>query len=848
MLYNRKIRCGAALLRGTSLVGLFAAGLIASPALAQDAAPAEVAAPEEAAADDMAIEDIVVTAQKREQSVHDVPLSITAVTGEKLASQGITDLEKLASYVPGVQIGKGAIFTPINIRGIGSGGNRGFEQSVGMYIDGIYMGRDRQFRAPFLDLERVEVMRGPQGILFGKNTIAGAINISTANPKLGGDPEFRGTARWESETNTYLLDGMASASLTPTLGLRVAAQYRNSDGYVDNITRDMDEPGVNEFAGRMTLLWEPSDSFKANLKYSYLNSKVDGQNSVVTPFSKVTGTVTPPSALSNVIFAGVPAMAPGFSTRGTYDTYRDDPVAADWSPRDAQIDTTSHLLSLNMQYSFENDMTLTSVSGFSKYGTTDGTDNDFMPNRFIFRNEDQSFEQFSEELRLASSGNNTVDFIVGGYYEKQKLTQDASLLLNSNLGLLPKSVFAAGPTAAVYPILPATVLARNSYFHQTAETFAIFGEVTWKITPTLRLALGGRYGDEKKDFDKNVWFGADASPQGLYTAPASVMQENVLLLYWKALDPNNNLVDISAKHKENGFDPSVKLQWDVNDDVMAFATYSEGHKGGGFNGNDDQRLGNSATPWVALTPAGLSVRNPLYDPTTPGAGFEYDPEGAKSFEIGFKSRLFDNRMTFNLSAFYTKYSDLQVTQFQGTGFIVTNAKGSKIKGIEADTQFRVSREVTLSGAIGYLDFSFSDYANAGCTVQQISETVAPCVQDLTGRTNAYAPEISGNVSLDWLHPIGDEYQVHFNADLNFKSSQYLDYDLDPATKEGAESRINARIAFGKQSGAWEIAGFVQNLTKTTSYSAANDIPLTPGAFAKFIQEPRVFGLEARFKY
>lgn len=809
-------------------------GLMASPAAAQDAADSE--------------DEIVVTAQKREQSIQDVPISVTAVSGERLENQGIGDLETLSNYVPGVQIGRGSISTPVNIRGVGSGNNRGFEQSVGLYVDGVYLGRDRQFRAPFLDLERVEVLRGPQGILFGKNTVAGAISVLSRGADPGGEFDAQGSVRWESETNTTRYTGAVGVPVSDTFALRFAGQFETGDGYVSNRTRGVDEPGLEEWTLRGAAAWEPTDNFSADFRYAISDSSVDGMNTVVPRFTPVTGVVTPPTALNNLIFANVPVVAPGFATRGEYDAFRDDPLAPGWSRRDAELGAESDLGVLNLSYDFGDGMNLTSVTGYSAYETADGIDIDFLPIRFLFREEEQNFEQISQELRLTAIDGDGLDFIGGVYYEQQDLTQDGVLLLNTRLGFLPNSVFAAGPTAAVYPLLPVGVMARNSHFEQETETTALFGEVTWNINDTLRLAIGGRYFDDNKDFLKQVWFGADASPQGLYAPPTSILQENVLLLYWRALDAGNNLINARANRSEDGFDPSIKLQWDMSEDIMFFATYSEGNKSGGFNGNDDQRLLNPVNPFTALTVAGLSVRNPAYDPTQPGIGFEYRPEQAASYELGVKSRLFDGALTLNASTFFTQYEDLQVTMFQGTGFVVANAEGSEIQGFEAEARWLATPDLSLSGTLSYLDFQFTNYSNAGCTAQQASQVVAPCTQDLSGRENAYAPEWSGSFAVDWRHDIGASLELRVNADLNYRGEHFLDYDLDPASQQEAQTRINARVGLGAVDGRWEVSAFGQNLTDEVAYTSIGDIPLAPGAFYGLIQEPRVFGVELRASY
>jgi len=213
-----------------------------------------------------------------------------------------------------------------------------------------------------------------------------------------------------------------------------------------------------------------------------------------------------------------------------------------------------------------------------------------------------------------------------------------------------------------------------------------------------------------------------------------------------------------------------------------------------------------------------------------------------------KSKLLDGRLVLNAAVFLTQYEDLQVTIFQGTSFIVANANGSEIQGVEVDGRFRVTSGLTLSGGVSYLDFQFSDYANAGCTAQQISQVVAPCVQDLTGKANAYAPRWSGNFAVDWRHPVSGDLELRVNADANYRGSHYLDYDLDPASRQEGQTRINARVALASQSGTWEVSVWGQNLTDETTYTSINDIPLAPGAFTGFVQEPQTWGLEVRSRF
>ena len=271
------------------------------------------------------LEEVIVTAQKREQSMMDVPISVSALTGQKITDSGINNLADLSGFVPGLHIGKGPINTTINIRGIGSGIDRGFEQSVGMYIDGLYMGRSRLFRSPFLDLKRVEVLRGPQGILFGKNTIAGVINIISSDPMLGDDNEARVSLKVE-DYGTMESEGVFSTSLTDTFGARLALKYREYDGEIDNVYLGQDEPEAEELSGRLTLLWEPADTFSLNTKIAYTDYSTDGINAVPTSSDPVPGNTDP---LAAAAFALSAAVAPDQNLNDSHEAWRDDSTS--WS-------------------------------------------------------------------------------------------------------------------------------------------------------------------------------------------------------------------------------------------------------------------------------------------------------------------------------------------------------------------------------------------------------------------------------------------------------------------------------------------------------------------------------------
>ena len=214
------------------------------------------------------LEEVIVTAQKKVESLQDVPISVVAMQGEQIQQAGIQNMMQLSDYVPNLHIAIAPVNTNIYMRGVGSGNNQGFEQSVGMYVDGIYMGRGRQYRNAFLDLERVEVLRGPQGTLFGRNTVAGAVSVITASPTLG--EELNGAISVAAESNNgFITEGNIGSDITDTLAMRFAFKYRETDGWVDNKYLNEDEPNLEDTTYRLTTVWQPTDELDVNFKYGH---------------------------------------------------------------------------------------------------------------------------------------------------------------------------------------------------------------------------------------------------------------------------------------------------------------------------------------------------------------------------------------------------------------------------------------------------------------------------------------------------------------------------------------------------------------------------------------------------
>ncbi|NIB41669.1 TonB-dependent receptor [Pseudomaricurvus alkylphenolicus] len=759
--------------------------------------------------DGLMLEEVIVTAQKRAESIQDVPLSVTAMSGEKIEKSGISDLSELSAYVPNLNIAEGTVSTNIYMRGMGSGINRAFEQSVGMFIDGIYMGRGRQFRSPFLDLERAEVLRGPQGILFGKNTIAGTLNLTTAKPEVGEVLNGQVSLEYEPEYNTQVISGYVTGSLNDEFALRLAIKDSRSDGYIENTRVDRDGPETEEQIARLTFTWEPSDELKFTGKLERDEFESLGTSVQVTHFD-------PLDPLAGFMASVIPTLDPNFETRADHRKSSDDELADDsrWTQVDNAVVTIEYALG---------EHTLTLVSGYSAYESSDRQEVDFGPVPFLATNDDHDYTQWSQEIRLTSPGGETFDYITGIYWQGSDFQADFwsdvdIATINPVLQAVYGSTGAVDPTQAVGPGNPSlsdvglapTPFSRDTAFEQDVETLSAFFQGTWSITENVRLIGGVRYTHETKEATRRS---AITRFQDLNT-PAG-MQEVVMAT---ALKVNVTLPQFEGKRTEKQFTPSLKLQWDVNEDVMVYASAEKGFKGGGFNANPDATLENQ----------------------------EFEEESALGLEVGLKSTLLDGRAQLNAALFRTNYEDLQVTTWNGFGFEVGNAAESVTQGVELDGMIRLTEGLTLGGAIAYLDAYYENFDTAPCPATTIAAGTSVC--DLSDQPTTYAPEWSGSLYADYFTPLGDKLELRAGLDINYSSEFYYDSDLDQHTRQDSFYKLNARLAIADIDDRWEVALVGKNLNDESTISYGLDMPLVAGGIVGYVEAPREISIQLKASF
>ncbi len=468
------------------------------------------------------LEEVVVTAQKREQSLQDVPISVSVTTGERLDDFSITGLEEMSASIPNVTIAENATQDSVTIRGIGSGANQGFEQSVGTFVDGVYFGRGRSSRSPFLDVERVEVLKGPQGVLFGKNTIAGALNITTRKPTQ----EFEGSleAQYFEGDDSYGATGVLSGPLTDRIAARGVFKYNQSNGFIDNLATGDEDPEIEEQLLRLSLSFDASDRLQLDLKAEWSSYDVDGRQLQMReggPFRALYESVDP-----------------DYEQRLNFKRSTNNPVFG----RDFD-DTDAGNVTATIRYDFDF-ATLVSITAYTGYEYENNIPASWVANLdTAAKRYDEEHSQFSQELRLEATGER-FDYVLGLFYQTEEIDH--------------LQYFDFDTTQAIADGFPLPPFVGRQTFDlvQDTDSLAAFGQLTWHLTDRLHLTAGLRYTDDQKDLDYSQQT-SGALPFPSYT-----------------LDDSRDDSDTT---------PSFNVQYDAWDVGMVYLSYSEGFKSGGFD-------------------------------------------------------------------------------------------------------------------------------------------------------------------------------------------------------------------------------------------------------------------------
>lgn len=748
------------------------------------------------------IEEVIVTAQKQAENIRDVPISITALNEDFLNEAGITDVGELSRAVPNLVINASPYTGYVAMRGLGSGNNKGFERSVALVIDGVYYGRQDYLFEALADAQRIEVLRGPQGTLFGKNAIAGALNVTTGQAT----PEFTGSVSvMGGELDRQRLRIAAGGSLIDdVLNVRIAWDEDVYDGVIRNTTF-LQSVEDNPDRGDIDRMLRNRDNHIGRVRLSAPNL-IDGLDLNFT-------------ATHASVFGNSTGSELSVATDATLAVYRRYDPATEATPnRQTAINNNEATVrkgdGYSLQFDYElGEYVLTGIWGHSDFTKISLLDGDFGPLDAIVSAGQDRYEQSSAELRIASPLG-WFEYVAGLYYFESDFVGNGQVVLNPQRILEIAAQHSAGiPTnigglpIALPPNLPLGVanqhINNDRFFDQRTESVALFGQATLNIKDNLALILGMRYSEESKNADMIL---------SNNNAFSSVFFNTFL---------NEVAYDESRSRKEADFSPKLSVRYEINDEITAYATWATAFKAGGFN---EQAVDNT--------------------------NLEFEPEEAVTWEAGAKMRLLDGAATLNASVFYTDFDNLQVSLFNGTNFVVGNAASAVSQGAELEGQLLPSDWLSLGGTIAYLDARYKEFSSGQCVATSGEEAC-----DLSGRELTRAPEweISFNprLSISKLFSwVGNSIpaQIGLGLDMTYRAQQYFSTDLDPLDQQKGYTDINGNVRIAGKNDDWSIIFSVKNLNDKLVQSHGQDVPLQAGSHFGAFEAGRRYFAEIQYQW
>lgn len=750
------------------LTPLIATGLLTVPTL-------------QAAEGGFALEEVVVTARKREESLQDTPVAVSAFTTNELKVRNIKSTDQLADVTPNLTFDSHAPASGSNsssqifIRGIGQTDFTAVtDPGVGLYVDGVYYSRSIGGALDFLDLERIEILRGPQGTLFGRNTIGGAVSMHTRRPA----EEFGGSVEVEIGDDDMRNVSMDfDVPISDTLLSKISLASRKRDGYVDRVFDGKELGDDDALSARLALQWMPSDSFDLFFAIDGTKEREQGAPSVslglndTQSFAHLTN-IQIPGCSSFGLPPGPPVSTQGDPNCLNNTTFKDEFESEGTARVVSELDYWG--VNLTASWDVNEYLNIKSITAYRDMDSFSARDGDNTQYRVFHTQDPFKHEQWSQEFQFSGLAlDGALKWLVGLYYFEEE---------------------ADNPNPVEFP-LP-FVGEFISGGQTDNDNVAVFGQATWDATDRLHLTFGLRFTDETKRFSPYSFIpegafyikGGPGSPGvRFYDCPTGT-EPGCGGVAGRRFTPGDRLVP--AGEYEEQFDdwtPMLNIAYDLNDEVMVYLTYSEGFKSGGF----DQRFNVEF----------------LNGPTS------FDPETATTYEIGMKSTWLDNRLRLNAAAFFTDYEDQHIIVREGFAPITFNAGESEIQGFELEASFVPTDSWLLQASAGYID---AEYTKLDQKVLDNSP--------ITKKTSlAQTPEWSTNLGIAYTKELANWGTITPRLDWSYKSESYNDAINTPRLRQGAYHLLNASIAFVSIDEAWEVILSGRNLNSelylTTGISA-----------------------------
>ncbi len=753
--------------------------------------------------------EIIVSARRRDESAQDVPIALSVVGASQLEQTGNYTLTQIQQIVPSLQVFS---FNPrntnINIRGLGSNvalTNDGLENGVGFYVDNVYYGRVGQTQFDLVDLQQIEVLRGPQGTLFGKNTTSGAINITSRKPSF--DPEFSGEAS-VGDYGYYQLRASASGGLIDDLlAVRLSGSATERRGFLYNTTQNERAQDYSNWSLRGQLLLTPSADLEVRIIGDFSRQK---QNHVLNVFANYFGT-----------FANGAAIPNSFAERATRFPAYVFPTIAPFARRgEADGHYQSNMDGYGVSGQVDWDVgaaRLTSITAYRWWDWNPANDGDSTSLPIVVKAQQANRQrQFSQEIRLASDTDGPVSYVVGAYYFWQIIRGEGATAFGSAAGLWNRPAASPLPLAVWEAALNG--FEANSTSDPRTRSYALFGQADWKINDRLTLTGGLRFTHEKKDGSFNQFHVAGVD---LSTLPAGIATNAALLR-----TQFNPVTSYSTAFTDNSLSGLATLSWQFSGDALAYATYSRGNKSGGLN--------------LTNLPAGVQS--------------DVAPEKVDSYELGIKSQWFDRKVTLNVAGYWTEISDYQtaiteqIASSVNVRQYIANIPGVRSRGVEGDLSVAPSDRASFYASVAYADTTYSNYPNAPQAPElQIPGTVA--VQDLTGEQLPGVPKFTYTLGGDLSAPLGNlggrDLSAYVHADFSHRSSFNTSSSNSRYGNVPAYGITNARIGFKTDDGLFDLSIWARNLFDKNYFQTLS--PAVTGIVTALIGEPRTIGATLRTK-
>lgn len=754
------------------------------------------------------IEEIIVTAEKREENVQDVSLSVSAFNEESLKLGGIQDVSRLELVVPGVNFAFAGNDAKFNVRGANSTNTFGDNSSiVGAFLDGVYKARASQQTRGFFDVKAVEFLRGPQGTLYGRNTFAGALNVFTNTPDL--DEYSAGIEASYQRFDRIRGEGFVNMPVSDTFGLRVAAYYDKSDGYIKNLAGP-DVGAQDDKAFRVTGLWAPTDNLEVLARYSY--SEEDGNEAGLFGYTFLCRNVTP-DGLTDAFGSERDCTNP-IRGSGGLGTAANGPggdpyvIAQDYIQ---PVDLVDHNLTLDINYDFGS-VTMRSITNYNEFENDIGFDFDFGPNPVQNGGYDEESKGWSQEFQFNSDYDSAIQWTAGLYYSDLEdrstfyIYDQTQRRPNSDRPTVVTPQFPGGVQLLTATGIESRDRILNNFFANNViidtEYFGIYGQAEWTVADNLRVIGGLRYNDETKgaraggsnfsggDRVVNVAPGvAGSSPIFLPTNAQDVFTYN--------FDAADAITSATVSDFPGNYDNitwRAGIEYDMSDDVLLYLTGSTGYLSGSAN--------TSSTT---------------------------EEQNSRVFEAGFKSRLADNTVQLNGAAHFTTYNNLLAQrqlppEVPGGPVLTVTDNGGDIEawGIEMDAIWQPVENLTMTATAAYLNSEYVTFGQ-GNPYQLFRGEVVPFI-DQSGTTTPWSPEFTFGASAAYTIDLGDKGSLtpfgQFYYSGGYNTSNLL--ANDPSHFQESFTKSDLRLIWDAPSNDYSIEIFVENIEDSAVLARGNN--------------------------